>query len=350
MSEKKTLIKRSLLILGATLLIVGGIIFWNQYKAFLAPNVPTGLENAFVQIPTGSSFEQVVQIMVDSGFIKNEASFRQVAQRMSYVKDPMRPGRFEIKAGWNNYRLIRHLRGGPQSPVKVVINIERLPEEVAAKVARFIEADSASLFALFQDEAYLASIGYTPQTVMTLFIPNTYEFFWNTSPEKFIERMIKEHDRFWASEGRLEKAKARNMTPEQVYTLASIVEKETNQNVEKARIAGVYLNRLSINMLLQADPTCVFATRDFDTPQVLEYHYTFDSPYNTYKYTGLPPGPICISSIASIDAVLNAENHRYFYFCAVGDNSGLHNFAESYDEHLVNVRLYKNNLVKRGRG
>jgi UPF0755 protein len=256
----------------------------------------------------------------------------------------MRSGRFEISPGWNTITLIRHLRNGKQSPVDLVINNARLVEEVAGKAARFIEPDSVALVALLTDKAYLKKYNYSKETLMSLFIPNTYEFYWNTTPEQFMERMIKEHDDFWNKKGRLKKAKALNMTPEAVYTLASIVEKETQQNSEKERMAGVYLNRLEQGILLQADPTAVFATRDFDTKRVLNYHINFDSPYNTYKYAGLPPGPISMASIPSIDAVLNAEQHDYIFFCAKGDGSGLHNFAKNLAAHNRNVQIYKKNL------
>jgi UPF0755 protein len=219
---------------------------------------------------------------------------------------------------------------------------------VAAKAARFIEPDSLAIVTLLQDEAYLDSIGYSRETLQSIFIPNTYQFFWNTSPRGFVERMLKEHDRFWSKNRRRAKAERLGLTPEEVYTLASIIEKETLNNDEKKRMAGVYLNRLQRGMLLQADPTAVFATRDFDTPRVLYYHTEFDSPYNTYRYPGLPPGPIAMASIASIDGVLNAEDHDYIFFCARGDGSGYHNFAETMAGHSRNIRVYQENLRKRG--
>ena len=221
-------------------------------------------------------------------------------------------------------------------------------ENVAAKAARFIEPDSVDLLIAFRNPINLEKYGFTEETLMSLFIPNTYEFFWNTSPEAFLERMKKEHDKFWEQNNRLKKAEKLGLKPAEVYTVASIVEKETLQNSEKKRMAGVYLNRLEINMKLQADPTSVFATKDFTTKQVTDYHTNFDSPYNTYRYAGLPPGPIAMASIASIDAVLNREDHKYYYFCAKGDGSGLHNFAKNLNGHNQNVRIYKSNLRKRG--
>ncbi|MCB0588514.1 MAG: endolytic transglycosylase MltG [Phaeodactylibacter sp.] len=327
------------------LLIIGIFIY---YKFVGAPAIPQGLKDYYVEIPTNSSFEEVVGILKDKGVLEDEKVFTLLAERMKYKRDPMRAGRFELQPGWSLIQMIRHLRGGSQAPVDVILTNERLPENVAAKAARFLEPDSIDILTLFRDEDYLASIGYTPETLMSLFIPNTYEFFWNTNPKGFTERMIKEHDAFWDSESRRKKAEALGLTPQEVYTLASIVEKETLVNQEKPRMAGVYLNRLRTGMRLQADPTAVFARRDFDTPRVTHYHTKYDSPYNTYLYAGLPPGPISMASISSIDAVLNAENHDYVYFCAKGDGSGLHAFAKTLPGHNSNVVEYKRNLRRRG--
>ena len=187
-----------------------------------------------------------------------------------------------------------------------------------------------------------------PETAMTAFIPNTYDFYWNTDAKTFFEKMWKENEVFWSKNNRLNKAKNLNLSKEEVYTLASIVEKETNQNDEKNRMAGVYVNRLKKGMRLQADPTVVFATRDFTTKRVLDKHTQFDSPYNTYMYAGLPPGPISMASISSIDGVLNAEDHDYLYFCAKGDGTGYHSFAKTLSGHNANARRYAQNLRKRG--
>lgn len=315
------------------------------YKKFISgPVVPEGMDNYFIQIPTNSEYDEVLAILKEKGLIQNEDVFNQLAEKMNYKKSPMRSGRYEIAPGWNNIDLIRHLRNGAQAPVDVVFNNARMTEEVAGKVAKFFEADSVAFNTLFTDKNFLDEIGYSTETLMSLFIPNTYELYWNTSPKNFMERMIKEHKNFWSKDGRLKKAKKREMTPEEVYTLASIVERETQQNSEKRRMAGVYLNRLEQGIPLQADPTVVFATRDFTARRVLNYHTQFDSPYNTYMYAGLPPGPISMASIQSIDAVLNAEQHEYIYFCAKGDGSGLHNFAKTLAAHNRNKRIYKKNL------
>lgn len=330
------------------LLILGGAAVF-LYLRFSSRNaVPRGLDDYHVLIPTGATFDEVADSLLLKGFIRDEAAFRLIAEQMEYKRDPMRAGRYKLEPGMSLMKMVRHLRSGEQAPVNVVLTNERLPENVAAKVARFIEPDSAELLALFTDQAFLDEIGYTPKTFMTLFIPNTYQFFWNTSPRKFVERMVKEHEAFWGKERRKDKAIEKGLSIQEVYTLASIVDKETLANSEKPAIAGVYLNRLQIDMPLQADPTSVFATRDFETKRVTEYHTKFDSPYNTYMYRGLPPGPIGMASISGIDAVLDAQQHKYLYFCAVGDESGLHAFAETYPQHLVNAARYREKLRERG--
>ena len=314
----------------------------------IKPAVPDRGEVVLIEIPSGSDFAAVIDTLRAQGVAPDVTLFRQLAARMAYVRDPMRSGRYELQPGWSYVQLIRHLRAGRQQAVDVVLTTEREPMNVAAKVARFLEADSLAFVRLFQNEAYLDSIGYTPPTLQSLFIPNTYRMYWNTAPREFVARMIREHKLFWEGEDRAAKAERLGMTPAEVYTLASIIERETQRNEEKQRMAGVYLNRLEIGMPLQADPTAVFATRDFGVKRVLDYHTQFDSPYNTYRYAGLPPGPITMASISSIDAILNREQHDYLYFCARGDGSGFHNFAETLTGHGRNIAIYVKNLKERG--
>jgi len=333
------------------LLIIAGIagyFGYEKYKQVLIPNVPEKLEDSFLIIPTGSSFEDVVSILKGKKIIKDESSFRWVAEQMKYIKPQMRAGRFEIQPGWSNRSLVRHLRGGKQSTIKLVLNNERLPEEIAGKVAKFIEADSSDIIELLQNKTYLQQFGLIPETAMSVFIPNTYDFFWNRDAKAFFEKMLQENKKFWTKDTRLKKADNLGLSKEEVYTLASIVERETNQKDEKERMAGVYVNRLKKGMLLQADPTVVFATRDFTARRVLNRHTEYDSPYNTYMYTGLPPGPISMASISSIDGVLNAEDHDYIFFCAKGDGTGYHAFAKTLSGHNANARRYQANLKKRG--
>lgn len=340
----KTFIKFGIIILVILALIAGYLFYRFQTRTM----VPDDLQDTIVYIPTNASFEQVLDTLTSKGIVRDEPAFTKLAEYMNYRRNPMRSGRYEVQAGWNIIQLIRHLRAGGQAPVDVVLTNERLPENVAAKAALFLEQDSADFIAAFQNQNLLRELGYTPETLMSLFIPNTYEMYWDTSPEGFLRRMKREHDAFWDRNGRREKAESLGLSPAEVYTLASIVEKETLRDTEKPRMAGVYLNRLQRGMLLQADPTSVFATRDFETPRVTDYHTKFDSPYNTYLYPGLPPGPIAMASISSIDGVLNPENHDYLYFCAVGDGSGRHAFAETLAGHNQNARRYRENLRRRG--
>ena len=335
--------KRGLIIgLVVAALAVGFWFGWQPLKAIYFSGVPKELADPYVCIPTGSNFDQVVAILKKQGIVHDEAGFRWLAGQMNYKKDKMRAGRFQVKPGWNNRELIQHLRNGEQAPVKVILNNERLPEEVAGVVARFIEADSLTLLNAFRNPTTLAELGWTPETLIAGFIPNTYEMYWNTDANGFLQRMKKENTSFWDKNDRRAKARALGLTETQVYILASIVERETNYNPEKSTIAGVYLNRLKIGMKLQADPTSVFATRDFGARRVTEYHTTFDSPYNTYMYKGLPPGPISMAAIPTIDAVLNYEKHNYLYFCAKPDDTGTHAFAETFAAHKVNADRFQN--------
>lgn len=342
--------KRIGIIVLAVFLAGAAGMFYLYQRFIVHASVPAGLEDSayLIHIPTGADFEQVLDTLTQKGIVQDEPLFRKLSERMAYQRDPMRAGRFQLKPNMRMHELIRHLRGGKQAPVDLVLTNERLLENVAAKAARFIEPDSQAIAEFLLHDPYIEEIGYTRQTLMSLFIPNTYEFFWNTDPKGFVDRMQKEHERFWSAGNRRQKAQKLGLTPAEVYTLASIVEKETLRNEEKKRMAGVYLNRLDRGMLLQADPTSVFATRDFDTPRVTNYHTQFDSPYNTYLYKGLPPGPITMTSISSIDAVLNAEKHDYIFFCAIGDGSGLHNFARTLAQHNRNAQIYRQNLRQRG--
>jgi len=327
-----------------TLFIIGTFLsffLWGKYQSISSPNVPSELKNKIVEIPTNSTFPEVLNSLFKNSQLIDTVSFREIAELMNYKKANMRPGRFKIEPSWSNRSLIRHLRAGKQAPVKVVLNTGRFVEDIASKAAKTIEADSTDLVQLFHNQSVINSKGFNNETLISLFIPNTYEFFWNTNAEGFLNKMIKEHKSFWKKNSREKKAAAMNLSKEEVYTLASIVERETRANSEKPRIAGVYLNRLKKGMMLQADPTADFATRDFTARRVLNKHINFDSPYNTYKYAGLPPGPISMASISSIDAVLNSENHEYIFFCAKADNSGLHSFAKTLAGHNRNAKKFR---------
>ena len=247
----------------------------------------------------------------------------------------------------SNNQLVNMLRGGLQSPVNVTFNNMRDVDQLAGRIAKQIEADSASISQLFHDQEYIKEHGFNNYTIPALFLPDTYQFYWNTDAEGFAVRMLQEYSKFWTDE-RKEQAKNLGLTPIQVSTLASIVNKETNMTDEMPRVAGVYLNRLKNNWLLHADPTLIFALNDYSIKRVLNVHKEVESPYNTYKYVGLPPGPICIPSVAAVKSVLNAEQHHYFYFCAKEDFSGYHNFAKTLAEHNRNAAKYQQALNQRG--
>jgi UPF0755 protein len=340
--------RKNLILLAIVALLAIVVFAWQPIRAIFLTGVPQNIEKTYITIPTGSSFEEVIAILKKNNIIEDEKSFAWLAEQMNYKKEKMRAGRYEIKPGWSNRDLITHLRAGEQAPIKVVLNNERLPEDIAGKVAQFIESDSLTILNTLRDPAFLVEIGYKPETLITAFIPNTYEMYWNTEPKAFVKRMLKEHDAFWNKNNRRDKAKALNLSPEEVYTLASIVERETNAISEKPAIAGVYLNRLKVGMKLQADPTSVFATRDFGARRVTQFHTMFDSPYNTYMYTGLPPGPISMASIPSLDAVLNADKHDYIYFCAKADESGTHAFASTLSGHNVNAAKFRAWMAEKG--
>ncbi len=325
---------------------IGSFIAYLAYAKIWGPNVSNAKEDYVITIAEGTGLESLASQLFDEKIILDKENFIQVSKWMKYDQS-IKPGRFKISANWSNRDLISKLRSGNQSPVSVTFNSLRTIEDLAGKITRNIQADSLAFLNYVLDPKTLSKYGKTKENVLSLFTPNTYETYWNTSIEKLVSRMQKETDKFW-TQTRLDKAKALNLSPEEVYALASIVEKETLVKKEKPRIAGVYLNRLRKGMLLQADPTVVFAVGDFSIRRVLNKHLAFDSPYNTYKYAGLPPGPIFMPDIGTIDAVLDYEQHDYIFFCAKPDNSGLHAFAKNSSGHAANANRYRAWLNKRG--
>jgi len=328
------------------LLTAGSIMAYSFYERIYGVNLSVANdETSFLYIPTGSTFENVCQLLEAAG-LRDLPSFYWVAGKMNYPAR-VKAGRYRLTDGMNNIELVRMLRSGRQIPVNVTFNNIRLGAQLAGAVAPPIEADSADIVTLLTDSVFLAEqFQHTPKTILSLCIPNTYEFFWNTSAKGFLERMSKEHDRFW-TESRRQKARDANLTPLQVSTLASIIEEETQMDSEKPTMAGVYINRLNRGIPLQADPTLKYALGDFAIRRVLNIHIEVQSPYNTYKNAGLPPGPICIPSIASIDAVLNYEKHDYIFFCAKDDFSGFHSFARTLQEHNRNAQAWYRALNQR---
>lgn len=258
-----------------------------------------------------------------------------------------RTGHYTIIAGESVLDVYRKLRNGMQTPINLTIPQVRTMDMLAGYLSRRLMMDSTQLATSFRDTAFCAGLGYTPQTLPALFIPNTYQMWWNISFDRFIQRMQKENDAFWTSE-RSAKAEKMNFTREEVITLASIVAEETAYVPEMPKVAGMYIRRIQIGMPLQADPTVKFAIGDFSLRRIYHAHLKVQSPYNTYINKGLPPGPIRIPSVKAIDAVLNHEQHNYLYMCAKEDFSGSHNFARTYSEHLANARRYVNALNRRG--
>ncbi len=324
----------------------GGFLGFKFYKMIYQPNVILGdKKTEYFYIPTGSNLNDVVNLLYEKNLILNRNSFEWVSERKN-LKSNIHPGRYLIRTGMSNDDLINLLRSGKQEPVKISINNIRIKEDLASLVSRLIEADSMKLIKLMENEDYCKKFGFNKENILCMFIPNTYIFDWNTSAEQFFERMSKEYKFFW-NEPRKLKAKNAGLSQTQVSILASIVQKETNMADEKPRVAGVYINRINKNMLLQADPTLVFALKQFSLKRILNFHKEIDSPYNTYKYQGLPPGPICLPEISSLESVLNFEKHDYFYFCAKEDFSGYHNFAKNYTQHFINANKYQRELNKR---
>ena len=336
-----TLLKYKRIISVVVLMVVIAASIWvhSVYNKIYEPNVK---KTTTIYIPTGSDYQRVVKILKDSDLIRDINSFNWVARRKNY-SSLFKPGAYKIIEGWSNNILIDKLRSGVQTPVNVTFNNIRFRENLAGRLAHCFEADSISFLSVLNNDSLAKKYGLTHENFTSIFIPNTYEFYWTTSPLKFVERMKKENDVFW-SLARKNKAADLGLTPSQVITLASIVQEESNKNDEKPKISGVYINRLRRGMLLQADPTIKFAMKDFTIKRVLNEYLKIDSPYNTYKYAGLPPGPINFPDIASIDAVLNTEKNNYLYFCAKEDFSGYHNFAKTLHEHDINAAKYQNAL------
>lgn len=273
-------------------------------------------------------------------------AFKMMAGLLGYENN-IRTGRYAIEPGIGAMQMVRHMRNGQQTPLSLTIPSVRTLDRLAEEVGKRMMMDEDELLDAIEDEEVCKKYGLDTLTIQCLFIPNTYDIYWNVSVEKFLDRMKQESDAFWTEE-RLSKAKVAGMTKEEVITLASIVDEETANNAEKPMIAGMYINRLKMNMPLQADPTVKYAWQDFELKRIYNKLLNIDSPFNTYKNTGLPPGPIRIPSVAGIDAVLNHAKHNYVYMCAKEDFSGTHNFAVTYAEHLKNAAKYSKALNERG--
>lgn len=322
-------------------LVAMAVFAWYVYSAVLSPNTAFENAEANIYISTDANFADVVQEL--QPLLKDVSSFEKVANRKGYSGN-IKPGRYIIKKGMSNNDIINTIRSN-NIPVKVKFNNQERLENLAGAIANQIEADSLSLIKAMTDSQFLSEANKTDDTALALFLPNTYELYWNTSAIEFCERMLQEYNRFWNA-SRLEKAKAIGLEPEEVISLAAIVQKETVKVDERPRVAGLYVNRLDRGMLLQADPTVIYAKKkaeqDFDQviKRVLYRDLELDSPYNTYKYQGVPPGPITMPDLSSVEAVLNHEKHDYIFMVANVQNPGYHKFAKTLSQHNRNKAEY----------
>ncbi|MCK0131812.1 endolytic transglycosylase MltG [Flavobacteriaceae bacterium F08102] len=338
--------KKKIAILLSLVLIIGVFYGYTLYTRIYSTNVT---ENTAIFIPTKANFDQVIEIV--KPHIKDVNGFIWVAKKKKYHQS-VKSGKFDIKQGMNNNSLVNLLRSGKQSTVNLTFNNQDSLEKLSGRLAEQLEIDSLTILTALTDRTFLAENNLAPQDVLGIFIPNSYQVYWNTSAEKLRDRMLREYKKFW-NEERMAKAKALNMTPHEVSTLASIVQKETSKVSERPIVAGLYLNRLRDGWALQADPTIIFALKqkngqDFNVKRVLTADLTIDSPYNTYKNTGLPPSLISMPDISSIDAVLNPKKHDYYYMCASVTNIGAHEFARTLAQHNVNAAKYQRWISKQG--
>lgn len=341
MKKKKT--KRTNIIVAtvAIMLLLAAI----SGLALLRGQKMSNSESVTLYLPTGSSYEAVVDSLDAHGCIGNHAIFNNMA-RLRHYRDNVKGGCYVIGAHNNVWNTLTKLYYGNQDPIHVTINKYRTKEQLCQYLDKKLELSADTLLAMLQNDSICAAYGHTTATIIGIFVQNTYDIYWNISPSKLLDRMKKESDRFW-NNNRIDKCKALKLTPDEVITLASIVEEETNKNDEKELIASVYLNRLRKGMLLQADPTLKFAAGDFTLRRILNKHMESNNPYNTYRFPGLPPGPICIPGPKSIDAVLANRKTEYLYFCAKADFSGYHAFATSLAQHNANAAAFHAELNKR---
>ena len=312
---------------------IGGAAYYYLFSPQFHPE-----KKAYIYIDRDDTIDSIYNKVKAVGNSNKFEGFHWLAEYKKYG-DHIRTGRYVIKPGDDAYHLYQRLAGGFQTPVNLTIGSVRTFDRLARNVGNQLMIDSTEIANKLNDPNFIGSLGYDKQSLYCFFIPNTYEVYWNMSADEFFDRMKKEHGRFW-NEERLAKAKEIGLTPQQVCTLASIVDEETNNNAEKPTVAGLYMNRLRTGMPLQADPTVKFALQNFELRRITNAHLEVESPYNTYKNAGLPPGPIRIPSLKAIDSVLNYSKHKYLYMCAKEDFSGTHNFATTLAEHMVNARKY----------
>ncbi|AWG20026.1 aminodeoxychorismate lyase [Flavobacterium faecale] len=340
----KKIISIAAIVVISALLIYGFVIVQQVF----AKNTKFSEKEVYVHIPTDANYETAKAIIAP--YVEDMDRFEMVASKRNYPQN-VKSGRFLFTNGMNSYELVKTLRSNV--PVKLAFNNQERLENFAGRISSQIEADSISLLKVIKDSVFMKENGFNEETVFAMFIPNTYEIYWDTSALKFRDKMIKEYRKFWTDE-RIAKAKEQGLTPVEATILASIVHKESVKKDERPRIAGVYLNRLRIGMPLQADPTVIYAVKkkdnDFDQviKRVLYKDLTMSSPYNTYINIGLPPGPIAMPDITAMDAVLSPEKNDFIYFCASTERFGYHEFAATYEEHTKNAKKYADWINKQG--
>lgn len=323
----------------ALITVLAGILLSNCYKTI------TLKEATRIYIPHGATYNDVIDTLTAHNCIEDYASFNSIANIRKYPKY-IKPGSYLIKPGTSQLDLVHKLRSGNQDPIRITVNKHRTTEQLSQFLANKLELDHETIYKALTDDSTCAVYGHTPATIISMFPRNTYELYWDITMEDLLNRFQKETERFWTPL-RTASAEQMGMSRTEVIALASIIDEETNKDDEKCNIASVYLNRLKKGMPLQADPTVKFAIGDFGIRRILNRHLTTDSPYNTYMYAGLPPGPICIPSTSSIDAVLQNPQTTYLYFCAKEDFSGYHNFASSLSEHNRNAARYHEALNRK---
>jgi UPF0755 protein len=336
--------------MGRKILILAIIVFstllttfgFYAYQSVYTPNILVNKEPKYLLIPTGATFKTVQDSLYRGDYVQNIEAFSLMGKLMKY-DERVRPGRYRLESNMSNLEAIRLLRSGKQDPVRITFNNVRTLEELSDRITTNIEVGSHEILELLQNQEVREQYGFDEYTIKCMFIPNTYEVYWNIKASELITRMKREYDRFW-NEERLQKAMELRMTPVEVMTLASIVESESSKMDEAPIIAGLYINRLKRGMPLQADPTLVYASGDFSIGRVLNKHKEIDSPFNTYKYAGLPPGPIRIPHIRVIDATLNHEKHDYIFMVAKDDFSGYHHFTTKLSDHLRYAKKYQQAL------
>lgn len=332
--------KKTLFRLVAGVLLLGVFALWVAWMQFYGNAVRTERD---LYVSVKSDYGTLTDSLLPG--LRHRAAFRCYAGHIR-LPETYKPGHYVLKPGMSVIEVARMLKLGIQTPVRVTINNVRTPAQLASKLARQLDADSAELVRTFTSPDVAQRMGFDSVTLFSMFIPNTYEFYWTVAPEEFVERMHKEYDRFWTKE-RDAQRKRSGLSRLEVMTLASIVAEETRKSDEMPRIAGVYVNRLRRGIPLQADPTVKYAMQDFGLRRILYRHLKYESPYNTYVNRGLPPSPICMPGINAIDAVLNFEEHDYIFFCARPSFDGYHNFARTLREHNANARAYSAALNRR---